>query len=318
MMHRDIYLCALAYTLGESLSVSDLQLDDDTRSRLLGSDGGLCRHLVSVEDSIELAASSAAKSLQLANDLGIGPERIDALMVASNSLHATDWMEAMQRLTVPLGLGHAETVLISSGDCCNFHVGLRHCHSMVRARQYRNILFVTTDRVADACQGQYVAVRGAGINSDSSASCLVSGEASTGIVLGGHFEQIRDPQLLALDTAKNDDFIKVIAMVRQVAKGVYTHHGWRPENVSKLITNTYTRAVSELLAMAARLPAEAAYSANIGRTGHCFAADNIINLLDFITDEAPPPGTRLLLLGSGVHQWAATAVEIGRDPVQRI
>jgi 3-oxoacyl-[acyl-carrier-protein] synthase-3 len=227
-------------------------------------------------------------------------------------------MDVVRRLAGELGIGHAEIVLVNSGDCCNFHVGLRHCYAMVRSGQYRNVLFVTTDRVDDAFQGQHVAVRGAGVNSDAAASGLVSDQVRNGFRLCGHFEQIRDTHLLSPDYRSDDDFVKVLGLARRVAKGLYAHHGWQPADFAKLITNTYTLAVTELLAMSAQFPLEAVFTANIARTAHCFAADNVINLLDFAVQEVLPAGTRVMLLGSGVHQWAATAVEIGEEPIRPI
>lgn len=317
MTLSSIYLGALAYSLGQSRPVSELPLDDDLRVRLLGPNGGLCRHLISDVDTVELASRSASASLGFAEEVGIGRDQIDALMVASNSIRADHWMDGMRRLVEKLKIGQAEIVLISSGDCCNFHVGLRHCYAMVYSGQYRNVLFVTADRVDDSSQGQHIATRGAGVNSDAAASALISNQIYNGFRLFGHFEQIRDAHLLS-EVGSDDDFVKVLSLARRVAKGLCAHHGWHPTDFAKLITSTYTLAVTELLSMSAQLPPEAIFAANIARTGHCFAADTIINLLDFTVQEEPPAGSKVMLLGSGVHQWGATAVEVGEESIGRI
>jgi len=309
----EVYMSSLAYQLGERRRVSDLMLPDDVRRRLMGPEGGLTFHLVSEASCVDLAVNSARKTLDAASSRGLRAADIDALMIASNSLSRQSGAEVIASVARSLELWRATAVLVNSGDCCNFQVAARLCHGLVASGQYRNVLLIAADRVADVCANQFVAVRGAGINSDAAASCIVSKDIRAGFKLNGHFQHAADAALLSEQSSVREGFIKFIEVIRCVFKDMCESCGVTPDQIGQLIINTYTNTVAEASSLATRLPMSKIYTKNIARTAHCFAADNLINLHDYSVDAQPEVGTLIALMGSGVYQWSAFLAEV-HDP----
>lgn len=296
-----ICLSAPAYYLGEPVPIAELPLSAAARSVLLGADGGLeyCRvSALSVSEMAERCAVATLEQSELAR------EAIDTVMIASNSLRERSHWAALMDLPRRLGLPRALPVLVNSGDCCNFHTALRHAWSLSHAGGAQTLL-VVADRVADVCPGDYMALRDAGVNSDAAASCLIGTSGRGGIELLAPPTRILDPRPLAdPQRASPDEFMRIARFARELFDALYRATGRSAGEVERLIANTYRRSVVEVFALAARLPAAKAYLGNVARTGHCFAADNLINLADALAEGAVNRGDLILAMSSGVNQWS--------------
>jgi len=299
MAAADVALSCIAYRVGDRAEVASLPLPVADRVRLLGPEGGLEHHRVAAQSCLDLALASARETMELARSEA--PERrLDAVVVASNSLAREQPLAWIARLSAALEAGSPAFYFVNGGDCLNFQLAARLCHGLVSASPSAAVLFVTVDRVADVCPGQYLAVHGAGINSDAAASCLFSSRTSRGFRLGGAFAYAQDTSLLA--AAPSNVFAQTMFLVKSVFRQIYEAHQLRPTDLGQVLTNTHTNAVAEIVALAGRLPLERVYRGNIPVTAHCFAADNLINLHAYAAThtESNQP---LLLVGSGVHQW---------------
>ena len=105
------------------------------------------------------------------------------------------------------------------------------------------------------------------------------------------------------------DFVHIMKAARSAADVLYQITDSKAADYKKIITNIYKRSIMEAIAMAARISPSKAYLDNVGRTGHCFSADNLINIHDASVSGALKSGDKVMLLGAGVSNWSACAVQ---------
>ncbi|WP_436775346.1 3-oxoacyl-ACP synthase [Yinghuangia sp. YIM S09857] len=161
--------------------------------------------------------------------------------------------------------------------CNNLLAALHVARSLVENGSLRTILVVTADRITDEAER----LEKFALFSDGAASCLVSADehgrdayqilasasAQDATVMGRH-DQI-DPRLAV---AVNDRL--------QRATGIPL------EKVTALLPANLVRPLVTLKERQAGFTAQQVHTRNIERVGHCFAADPLINLVDFAASGA--------------------------------
>jgi 3-oxoacyl-[acyl-carrier-protein] synthase III len=302
----DVIISGIAYRLGERSRVDALPLGEGERARLLGPDGGLRYHCVSQASCFDLAVASARETLAQAAEAVPRP-RVDAVIVASMSLGQDQQPPWIDRFLSATELDDVPVCFFNGGDCLNFQLAARLASGLCVSSPQGAVLLVCVDRVADACPGRYLAVNGAGISSDATASCLFSLQAPRGFRLAGTFAYAQDRALLG-GASDGKVFAAVMVVVQSVFRQLYEAHGLNPRDIGQVISNTHTNAVAEIIAMAGRVPLDVVFRDNIPMTAHCFAADNLINLSCYAAGYARAHGP-VVLIGSGVHQWGGFVVE---------
>lgn len=106
------------------------------------------------------------------------------------------------------------------------------------------------------------------------------------------------------------DYLRAVSTgLRTSVAGALRRLELRAEHVTQLIMNNYNLSVSHMFASAAGVPLSRVFRNNIERFAHAYAADNLINLKDYLTASGRRPGT-LLLLGSGPNTWNSTVLEV--------
>jgi len=297
-----IFLSGIAYQLGSRMKIEQLDLPE-SHLHVLREDHGIRYFRRSDVDVVELALSSIRKTLGKIRNNKREIE-IDALIFSSNSFSKYSTIDVVSRISKERSLSKSEIFFITTGDCCNFQNALSLAVSLIAGRSYRNILLVTADRVADACEGQPLAIYGGGVNSDASASCLVTAGVGEFRILGAPCI-VRHPGVL--DAPSESTRLSVtLGAVRKIVRSVVPQ-GTCASQINQVIPNTYTKHAAELIELATAVPGSKVFTGNVARTGHCFAADNLINLADYMR-RSDAHGL-MVLLGSGVFQWGAIALE---------
>lgn len=302
MRAEPIFLSGIAYQLGSRMKIEKLDLSESDL-RVLREDNGIRYFRRSDVDIVELALSSIRKTL---NEVNAKKRElnIDALIFSSNSFSKYSTIDIVARIAKESALSKSETFFVTTGDCCNFQNALALAVSLIAGGTYRDILLVTADRVADACEGQPLAIYGGGVNSDASASCLVTTGVGEFRILGAPCI-VRHPRVL--DTNSESTRLSItLGALRKIVRGVVPQ-GNCVSQINQVLPNTYTKHAAELVELATAVPGSKVFTDNVARTGHCFAADNLINLADYM--RRPGAHGLMVLLGSGVFQWGAIALE---------
>ncbi|MDT3395182.1 3-oxoacyl-ACP synthase [Streptomyces sp. B1866] len=268
-------MCGPAYVLGEQdadhTTVTGLierarTFDMPVKASLWG--WGRVRR--TAKDVETLAVESSAATLR---GCGAEPESVDGLILCSTRFPGGPVTHGrfVERVLRGLGVGGAAFTGITLNRCTNLLVGIRTAQALVAAGHHRRVLVVTTDRVTD----ESVRMESFALFSDGAASCLVSDEPlgpDTYEIVGGASAQ--DPDALDWSHEISADLARI------VNERILGTAGMKAGDVDGVLHPNLFRPVIVLKERQAGFTQDQLFLENIGRTGHCFAADPLINLVD--------------------------------------
>ncbi|MFF4948035.1 3-oxoacyl-ACP synthase [Streptomyces chattanoogensis] len=225
----------------------------------------------------------------------IAPADVDFLVLCSTQFPGNAHTHGRFMETVMGGLGLDCAFLgLTLNRCTNLVTGLGVAEAFVRTGTYRNILVITADR----CATESARMENFALFSDGAAGCLVTAQPGDYEILGSAGAQ--DNQALDWHHDISAD------LSRQVNDTLLTRHGLTPGDLAGVLhTNLYTPVVVMKERLAGFTLGQLD-TTNTARTGHCFAADPLINLADRRTEPggyyllaASVPGSRAAML---LHQ----------------
>jgi 3-oxoacyl-[acyl-carrier-protein] synthase-3 len=256
----------------------------------------------------ELAVESGRATLAAA---GAAAADVDALIVCSTRVPgSSDGHGAfMESVLAGIGLGDIAFYSQTLNRCTNLLAAIDVAHAFVRSGRYRCVLVVTADKVDEG--GDRVASYA--LFSDAAASCLVAADAGDGA--GYEIAGCANAQ-----DAASLEWTKEISsdLARRVNDELLSPLGMKVGDVDGLMHLNIVKPLISIKEMQAGFSAAQMYTGNIGRLGHCFAADPLINLADreelghvrpdgWYLLAASVPGSRAAVL---LHRPAAPAVEV--------
>jgi 3-oxoacyl-[acyl-carrier-protein] synthase III len=189
--------------------------------------------------------------------------------------------------------GFMERVMNGLGlDCPFFGVTLNRCTTLVsglgvaeafvRGGAYRNVLVITADRSAT----ESARMERFALFSDGAAGCRVTARPGDFEILGSAAAQ--DPRALDWDNEISAD------LSRRVNDALLPRHGLTPGDLAGVLHNNLYTPITVMKERLAGFTLAQLDTGNTARTGHCFAADPLINLVDRRTE----PGGHYLLAAS--------------------
>ncbi|AJC61580.1 MULTISPECIES: 3-oxoacyl-ACP synthase [Streptomyces] len=222
----------------------------------------------------------------------VGSADVDFLVVCSTRFPGDAHTHGGFMETVLNGLGLDCPFLgLTLNRCTNLVSGLGVAEALVRSGAYRNVLVITADR----CASESARMENFALFSDGAAGCLVTAHPGEYEVLGSASAQ--DPGALEWHNEISAD------LSRQVNDLLLAPHGLVPGDLAGVLhNNLYVPIVVMKERLAGFTPAQLD-TTNTARTGHCFAADPLINLVDRRTEPggyyllaASVPGSRAAML----------------------
>jgi 3-oxoacyl-[acyl-carrier-protein] synthase III len=304
-----MFLTALCYELGEDEHDLDelTQIDAEVRQTLY--EGGLRTYRTTERSVIELASGPVRRTVEsLSEEERSGIRR---LIFASSSawdesLHTTAALSSMlQDLAIP----DVVPMWASLFWCANFHVALELARLFIQDGE-ESVLVVCADLCPPARADRLVAPQ-ISINSDAAASFVIS--TSDGPFRVGRTCIRLDAALGSLD--RNEQLVDYMEGVRRgVTATVSDVMGTSlvPDQIARVVPNNYNRWTCRSICKLAGFDESKLYLDNVPRFGHALCADNPINLRDMTDSEGVGEGDRILLLGTGPYQWAASVLEATR------
>ncbi|MDX2934492.1 3-oxoacyl-ACP synthase [Streptomyces ipomoeae] len=217
---------------------------------------------------------------------------VDLLVLCSTRFPGDAYSHGRFMETVMNGLGlNCAFLGLTLNRCTNLVSGLGVAEAFVRSGAYRDVLVITADRSATESSR----VENFALFSDGAAGCLVTARPGDYEILGSASAQ--DARALDWGNEISAD------LSRQVNDILLTPHGLTPGDLAGVLhTNLYIPIVAMKERLAGFTPAQLD-TANTARTGHCFAADPLINLADRRTEPggyyllaASVPGSRAAML----------------------
>jgi len=304
-----VYLSNITYRLGACRPVAELEeLADKPEVRENLQALGLVDYAVSNEPTHSLALACLGDTLA---GSGLGAARVGAVVYATNHFRDHDLVDdPLKRGLLGLGLVHAYPLGISFSSCGNLHSALRVAVQMLQAGDMENVLVVTSDRNSEFTPETRVYSSNVSVCSDGAAACLLSTTIEGPLRwLAG--VQHTDMRLVNYSTpAQLADYLRCLREGIQFSVSqALERAGVERSQILQLITNNYNLSVSHLFASASGIASCKLHRDNIGRFAHAYAADNLINLADYLA-QSPAHGGRLALLGSGPNTWSTAVLEL--------
>lgn len=222
---------------------------------------------------------------------GASPDSIDALVLCCSDVRtpARSHGRFVGTILTGIGLGDIAFYGLNLNRCVNLLAALDVATSFVASGRHRRVLVVTTDRVVDDADRMLSYA----LLSDGAASCLVTADED------GRERYRLMACATAQDTASLDWSSEISAdLARRVNDALLAPRGMRPADVSALMHANIFKPLVVMKERQAGFTPQQIYTHNIGRVGHCFAADPLINLVDRIALGHVPPGRHCMLAAS--------------------
>jgi 3-oxoacyl-[acyl-carrier-protein] synthase-3 len=270
-----VYLRGARYVLGEKeVGYADIpELPQLAASLGLAADPclwGWGTVRVTGRDLADLAADTGRQTLLAA---GAGPSEVDALVLCSTRVPgpAEGHGGFLARVLTGAGLGDLPFYGQGLNRCLNLLAGIDVARAFVLAGRHRRVLVITADKVA----GDAAPMSRFALYSDAAASCLVTadpGPADSYEILGCAAAQ----QTASLDWAHpiSSD------LARQVNEQLLAPAGLKLSHVTALLHVNLFKPLLVMKERQAGFREDQLFLDNIARTGHCFAADPLVNLAD--------------------------------------
>jgi 3-oxoacyl-[acyl-carrier-protein] synthase III len=268
------YLRGVRYVLGEQeVGYADIPGLPELAAKLgLVSNPGLWGWgsvRVTCRSPADLAADCLRATLRAA---GAAPPSVDALVLCSTRVPepADDHGIFLARVLTGAGLGDIACYGLALNRCLNLLTALDVARALVLSGRHRRVLVATADAVAGGALMSRFA-----LYSDAAASCLVAADPGT----DGSYEILGCAS--AQDAAAMDPASPISSdLAREVSERLLEPPGLKLGDVTALAHLNLFRPLLVMKERQAGFREDQLYLDNIPRTGHCFAADPLINLAD--------------------------------------
>lgn len=300
-------LGAVGYELGTAQALQCLAAPD--RSALAGNpaSGQFERYLhAQARTAYDLALAAIDKTLAVCE---LAPHDIDLVIFATDSfVSVRQTMLFFQQLAATRGLDAAYPVIVSMSECANFHSALDVAWQATLCGRARTVLLVTIDLADTVSPGTRVVGNGIGIMSDAAASCIVSLDLAEGLVLQAVDKRIR-AQLGAATLAPQQDLMVRLETNSLLFDHLFATAGASPLSIRKVMPSNLSLPMLTTFLGEAGFVQDQIYSNNHRRIAHCLASDCLINLHDYVLDEAINKGERFVLYGLGPVTWGGALLQ---------
>lgn len=294
MSTAGVVLRAPRYVLGEK-SMSHIEIEGfaefvDERQMIPDAElwGWGAVHRTAL-DKAALAVQAGRETLRAA---AVEPGDVDALVLCSTAFSddVDSHGELIGSVLSGLELGGVPVTGVTLNRCANLLAGLQVAATMVAAGRHRNVLVITTDRIAEESRR----VTDFALFSDGAASCLIT-RSSDGAAESYEWvadTQAHDPAALGRSNEISAD------LARKANQQLFAEAGIGVEEIDGLLHNNIYLPVVTMKEVQAGFSQSQLDTSNIARVGHCFAADPLINLVDRWNAGAVREGGLYLLASS--------------------
>lgn len=302
MSGQPLYLRGLAYTVGEAVPLTDIQEGDPEQVQVF-TKLGLHHYRKSPLSLEQLCHRSVGETMRTA---GVAPASIGAVLIAPtvNSIHAVglDYPE-VARILGDHDLVDAKLYGVTLSKCSNLSAALELGSSLLRSGDHTEVLIV----VGDKCG------RDRDRFMDSAESILSDGALSFVLSTTGG-----DYALKHLETSSDLSHLTksygVFAFVDNSVKNLGKL--WRNippdlplEKMEKVFCGNYNMLVQRSLMRELGVGEDLFYLDNLGRLGHVFSCDVLINLSDYAAGKPVAAGATFTCLTVGYFRWGCFVLE---------
>jgi 3-oxoacyl-[acyl-carrier-protein] synthase-3 len=294
-----VTVCAPRYVLGEiTLKHDEIEgfADFVERQRMV-PDAEMWGWGTVHRTTLDLTGLAVSAGRQILRAADVEPGEVDALVLCSSGFPATiaehgPLVSSVQR---GLRLGPVPVTGVTLNRCANLLTGMQAAAALTAAGRHRTVLVITADLVAAEAER----LTDFALFSDGAAGCLVTRQPARS---PGSYQWVADA--CASDPDDLGGSVISAELARLANQRLFDETGLDVESIDGLLHNNICLPVVTMKEMQAGFAESQLDTSNITRTGHCFAADPLINLADRRSAGTIQPGG-LYLLASSVPGFRA-------------
>lgn len=208
---------------------------------------------------------------------GVAPSQVDAIVLCcSDAGNYYDQNRFLGELAGRLGVGRVFMTWVSGAGCASLFSAVKIATAFVSAGTFTNVLVLTVDRIADDA----TRLQRFGVLSDGACALLVRPVADADFAIHGIAVRSCPASLVH----GGQDFQSKCALIQSVFDQLQGKVAFDFDAAPRLFGSNLFLPVQELETSALPLDGLMAHQSNIARYGHCYAADPVINLVDFYAD----------------------------------
>lgn len=299
----DFGLAHIAERVGAPVAIADVPgLTPDVVETLTAS--GLERVPVSTLGPPALAEEAIAGSLRSA---ALEPQDVATVVWTTTTFHQRSWYTADVSFVLDrLGLGHADAIGITLGECGNLGPALRTVCGLVAADD-RPVVVVCSDVVHD--EAHRLVAPSATVLGDGAVSCIAGREIQQVRVLA--IAQVSNHRLRRVDPMN-----ETVRHVRTTAQGVgraaaaaLEQARLAPDDIDRLLLTNQNASIRAMFAAQCGVPAERIWTPTLQSHAHLFAGDLLTGVARLCTQATRTE--RILAIANGTCTWTAFVLTIG-------
>ncbi|KZN29891.1 MULTISPECIES: hypothetical protein [Pseudoalteromonas] len=239
----------------------------------------------------------------------IEPQEVDLVIICSSDFSPVDETLSYSQLLLSLGMERAFPMGVTVSDCANLLSVLDMAKQFIESGKYQHILLVTSNKIRD----ERHRFQDYALFSDGAASFMVSDKKALSEVPEDGLN-IVDSQVnahLQLKVAGED--IDDTPLFTTTAQQLMDRNHLTIRDLSKVFSNNLYMPVITLKEGSIGVSKTQLYLDNIARFGHCFSADSIINLVDYMACSTAAHGEYFALHSSASGLRAQVLLQACRD-----
>ncbi|WP_375414838.1 hypothetical protein [uncultured Bradyrhizobium sp.] len=269
-----VYLHGCRYVIGEDeRPIADIaNFTDFLAQNQMIDDADLWgwnRYRLTRRSAMELGTEAAHHTLAA---LGSDRHKVDAAILCGTrfSSNVDGHADVVGRFLQSLDLREAIPYGVSLNRCATLAAGLSLAESLVVSGKHRAILLTACDTSEDDTR-----LRPFAIFSDGAASCVVVRD------IPGEFELIATAAAVDAAAMRPNGEISA-ALARRVNADLESRSGVPVDAIKRLTHNNLFKPIVMIKEQQAGFRRDQLFMDNIGRIGHVFASDPLINLIDLL------------------------------------
>ncbi|NJM31857.1 MAG: hypothetical protein HC848_01900 [Limnobacter sp.] len=307
MKNQTSGLSSIQYVLGQQHSIENLnqlKADEGLAETLMAL--GLAHYAQSTKSTLELAAEAVQKTIATSN---VNPAQIDACVYATNTLDLKEQSpDGIVTLLANLGLSKAMINGVFGWECANLFLAWQNAINLIHTDMADTVLVITADRCLDP--NQRLVPPGISVLSDGACAALVTRETSKSDFILRALSHVSKPGMTQIDPNSDTQnyFVGVGNGLNESAQKALVQSKFTLTDINQVCMNNYNLSLLNTFSRKIGFSPKQLYRKNIGRFGHCWAADAWINLSDYQESGELQAGQGVALMGTSPFHWSSAVV----------
>ncbi|KPX01596.1 3-oxoacyl-ACP synthase [Pseudomonas savastanoi] len=318
MNAKRLMMGAIGYELGEHVEEleDNMRLHEDRKSQLFLRSMGFGNYHRTERSLGELSAVAIKKTL---SKYGHRPDEIDLLIFSSSTFgdrHGDVIDKDLAACLIECDLGHVYPLGVYLSQCNNFFAALDITSQYLKSGMKRKALLVFCDKVLD----ESTRFKNLAVNSDAAVACIVSTEEHESLPfelksISTHSQitvkDLIDPVSNQMNLDVHENYLDGI---RKVSAEALDSAQTKLEELKHVICHNFSFSALRQIAATVGTPESSIYKGNIGRFGHAYTCDSLINLDSCYQENitALPASSRVAVIGTGLYFWGMAVLSINK------